>query len=107
MWRQPAHAPSGPGSRATAGGDGAAGGGGANDGGDGGADASALDGVLSQLIAALGAVAAMLSPFTPEKAAEIWRTLGGDGSPPDFGHLEASVAGLKTVRPGGVLFPRP
>ncbi len=72
-----------------------------------GADAGPLDGVLSQLIGALGAVAAMLAPFTPRKAAELWGTLGGDGSPPAFERLEPSVAGLRTVRPGGVLFPRP
>ncbi|WP_420442265.1 methionine--tRNA ligase [Candidatus Palauibacter sp.] len=73
----------------------------------GGADTGALDGVLSQLIAALGATAAMLAPFTPGKAAELWRALGGDGPPPAFEHLEPSVAGLRAVRPSGVLFPRP
>lgn len=80
---------------------------GGDGGADGGADTGALDGVLSQLIAALGAVAAMLAPFTPGKAAELWRTLGGDGPPPAFEHLEPSVAGLRAVRPSGVLFPRP
>ena len=72
-----------------------------------GAERDALDGVLSQLIAALGTVAAMLASFTPGKATELWQTLGGEGSPPDFGRLETSLAGLESVRPGGVLFPRP
>ncbi len=72
-----------------------------------GASGGALDGVLSQLIAALGTVAAMLAPFTPGKAAELWRAVGGDGSPPVFERLEPSVARLRAVRPSRVLFPRP
>ena len=72
-----------------------------------GADEGALDDVLSQLIAALGTVAAMLAPFTPRKAAELWHTLGGDGSPPGLDRLEPSLSGLRSVRPGAVLFPRP
>lgn len=71
-----------------------------------GADGSTLDGVLAQLIEALGVVAAMLAPFTPSKAAELWGVLGGEGALPDFGDLSAAIAGLGAVRPGPVLFPR-
>ena len=72
-----------------------------------GAERGALDDALSQLVTALGAIASMLAPFTPRKAAELWRTLGGDGSPPRFADLDDAVAGLTSVRPGAVLFPRP
>ena len=72
-----------------------------------GAERGALDDALSQLVTALGAIASMLAPFTPRKAAELWRTLGGDGSPPRFADLANAVAGLTSVRPGAVLFPRP
>ena len=71
-----------------------------------GAGEDALDGVLAQLIAALGAIASMLAPFTPRKAAEIWSALGGDGSPPRFADLEGAAGRLASVRPGAVLFPR-
>ena len=73
----------------------------------GGAGPEALDGVLGQLVEALGCVAAMLAPFIPGKAAELWGTLGGEGDPPGFSELEAALAALERVRPGPVLFPRP
>ena len=72
-----------------------------------GAGRGALDDVLGQLVAALGVIASMLAPFTPRKARELWRALGGDGSPPRFADLDDAVAGLTSVRPGAVLFPRP
>ena len=72
-----------------------------------GADPSALDGVLGELIEALGVVAAMLGPFTPAKAAEMWNVLGGEGAPPAFDDLSVAIGGLQSVRPGPVLFPRP
>ena len=71
-----------------------------------GAGEDALDGVLAQLIAALGAIASMLAPFTPRKATELWSALGGDGPPPRFADLERAAGRLASVRPGAVLFPR-
>ncbi len=67
----------------------------------------ALDAVLGQLVRALGALAALLSPFIPGKAAELWQVLGGEGEPPAFDRLEDGLGGLAAVRPGPVLFPRP
>jgi len=72
-----------------------------------GADSGALDRVLSELIGALGATAAMLAPFMPAKAAEMWSVIGGSDPVPGFEDLGAAVDGLETVRPGSVLFPRP
>ncbi|WP_420636600.1 methionine--tRNA ligase [Candidatus Palauibacter sp.] len=72
-----------------------------------GASPDVLDGVLAQLMAALGAIASMLAPFTPRKAAELWHALGGAGPPPPFADLEHAVGLLEPVRPGAVLFPRP
>ena len=66
----------------------------------------ALDDVLAQLVAALASIAAMLAPFTPRKAAELWGALGGAGAPPRFAEIDAAAAELATVRPGAVLFPR-
>ena len=72
-----------------------------------GADRAALDRVLGDLVRALGATSAMLAPFMPVKAEEIWRTLGGSGSPPPFDELEGALTGLTEMRKGEVLFPRP
>jgi len=73
----------------------------------GGAAPGALDDVLAQLIGALGAIAAMLAPFMPDKAIEMWSVLGGGHTVPGFGDLEAAIEGLARVKPGPVLFPRP
>lgn len=72
-----------------------------------GADRGALDAVLGDLVRALGAVAAMLAPFMPGKAAEIWGAVGGEGDAPGFVNLEARLARLSQVVKGPVLFPRP
>ena len=71
-----------------------------------GAGEDALDGVLAQLIAALGAIASMLAPFTPRKATELWTALGGEGPPPRFADLDHAAGRLASVRPAAVLFPR-
>jgi len=72
-----------------------------------GDDAEALDAVLAQLVQALGTIASMLAPFVPSKATEMWKILGGEGAPPGLLDLQDSIGELKTVRPSGVLFPRP
>ena len=74
---------------------------------EGGSGPAELNGVLSELAAALAAVATMLAPFMPSKAAELWRSLGGDGPPPNFAGLARAASRLEAVRPGAVLFPRP
>ncbi|MFQ5690755.1 MAG: methionine--tRNA ligase [Gemmatimonadota bacterium] len=65
-----------------------------------------LDVALRSLVRALGTCAALLSPFMPGKAAELWEALGGCGEPPPAAELERALAGLARVRPGPVLFPR-
>jgi len=72
-----------------------------------GADPAALDAVLGDLVRALGVISAMLAPFIPTKAAEMWRVVGGEGDPPTFVDLDDALAGLERVTPGPVLFPRP
>ena len=72
-----------------------------------GAAPQALDSVLGDLVRALGATAAMLAPFMPSKAREIWIAVGGEGDPPEFGALDEAMGGLAAVRKGDVLFPRP
>ncbi|MFV1986070.1 MAG: methionine--tRNA ligase [Gemmatimonadota bacterium] len=72
-----------------------------------GADAAILDGVLGDLVRALGTLAAMFAPFMPRKAGEIWTAVGGDGPPPPFDDLAGALEGLQQVRKGEVLFPRP
>ena len=66
-----------------------------------------LDSVLGSLLRALAATAAMLEPFLPVKAAEMWEQMGGAEPFPTFGELEDRVAGLRRAAPGDVLFPRP
>jgi methionyl-tRNA synthetase len=73
----------------------------------GGAARDALDAALGALARALGACAAMLAPFMPSKAGELWAALGGDGEAPSLARLDQELAGLSSVRPGPVLFPRP
>lgn len=65
-----------------------------------------LDLVLGSLARSLAAVACMLSPFMPGKAAELWERLGGDGPVPGFGELPMKVREPFSVRTGPVLFPR-
>ena len=72
-----------------------------------GGDREALDMVLGDLVRALGAVAAMLAPFMPRKAAEIWIALGGVGDAPGLVDLESRLDELSRVAKGPVLFPRP
>jgi methionyl-tRNA synthetase len=72
-----------------------------------GADVAILDGILGDLVRALGTVAAMLAPFMPAKAGDMWTALGGDGPPPGFDALAEALDGLEKVRRGDVLFPRP
>ena len=72
-----------------------------------GAARGALDAALGSLARALGTCAAMLAPFMPSKAGELWGALGGDGEAPSLAGLDQAVAGLSSVRPGPVLFPRP
>ena len=72
-----------------------------------GAGPERLDRVLGQLLRALAVSAAMLSPFMPGKAAELWTAVGGAGEVPAFAGLDGAVARLGPVVPGPVLFPRP
>jgi methionyl-tRNA synthetase len=72
-----------------------------------GASSAELDSVLGQLICALGVTATMLSPFLPDKAAELWGVLGGGDFPPRFDDLSVAMETLGKVRLGSVLFPRP
>ena len=72
-----------------------------------GASPAELDSVLGQLICALGVTAAMLVPFLPDKAAELWGVLGGGDFPPRLDDLSVAMETLGKVRPGSVLFPRP
>lgn len=76
------------------------------DGEDAGEAAARLDAALGSLVRALAASGAMLEPFVPTKAAELWRQLGGDPPFPGFGELDDRVVGLEAVREGEVLFPR-
>jgi methionyl-tRNA synthetase len=65
-----------------------------------------LDAVLGSLARSLTAVAGMLSPFMPEKAAELWERLGGAGPLPGFERLAEGSRELRSVVKGPVLFPR-
>ena len=65
-----------------------------------------LDAVLGSLLRALAATAAMLEPFLPSKAVEMWEQLGGAGPFPTFDELDDRVGGLERAPGGDVLFPR-
>ncbi|MFQ5678984.1 MAG: methionine--tRNA ligase [Gemmatimonadota bacterium] len=67
---------------------------------------SALDTALADLVRALGTCAALLAPFLPNKAGELWKALGGGGEAPALQSLTQALAGLRQVRPGPILFPR-
>lgn len=66
-----------------------------------------LDDALGALVRALGTVAALLYPYVPAKATELWESLGGDGAPASLPTVEDALPDLGEVRPGPVLFPRP
>ncbi len=81
--------------------------------GDEGADA--LDAALGSLVRCLRAVAALLGPFMPERAAEIWSRMGGDDGLPSFSDAAAlppaAASDLEApqsfrVRKGPPVFPR-
>lgn len=65
-----------------------------------------LDTVLGSLARSLVVVAGMLSPIIPDKAAEMWERLGGQGPVPGFAELTARAREPLNVRAGPVLFPR-
>jgi len=67
---------------------------------------AALDAVLGALIRALARTAVALSPFMPEKSAEIWSRLGGAGTLPVFDELADNWPTQLPEKPEGVLFPR-
>jgi methionyl-tRNA synthetase len=81
--------------------------------------ADRLDSALGALVRCLRSVAAMLGPFMPDKAAELWQRMGGSEGPPTFAEAtaapgaagreagEAASAGTPIdVRKGPSLFPR-
>ena len=68
--------------------------------------AGELDATLGSLARALAAIATLLSPFIPQKAAELAMRLGLDGPVPLDALAELDLAG-KSVHRGEVLFPRP
>jgi methionyl-tRNA synthetase len=72
------------------------------------ARADELDGVLATMVRYLAAAAVLLSPFMPEKTAELWERLGsGRDAMPALDELATlDVSGWKTSA-GGILFPRP
>jgi len=70
------------------------------------AAAAELDAVLGGLVRALARAAAALQPFMPEKSAELWQRLGGDGDPPSPADLPRRWPARVPERSEGVLFPR-
>jgi methionyl-tRNA synthetase len=71
------------------------------------ASSAQLDGVLASLARALAVTSLLLSPFMPEKAAELWRQLGGPESLPSLDELSGLRPAGWSARKGAVLFPRP
>ncbi|MFQ5530426.1 MAG: methionine--tRNA ligase [Gemmatimonadota bacterium] len=65
-----------------------------------------LDAVLGALVRALARTSVALAPFMPDKADEIWKRLGGAGSPPPFDELGDRWPTEVPERSEGVLFPR-
>ncbi|MDH3428111.1 MAG: class I tRNA ligase family protein [Gemmatimonadota bacterium] len=68
--------------------------------------ADELDEVLGALVRALARISVALAPFMPDKADEIWKRLGGAGSPPPFDELGERWPALVPESSEGVLFPR-
>ena len=69
--------------------------------------AAELDAVLGSLARALVRASVALSPFMPEKCAEIWRRLGGEGPLPALDEIDARMPASIGDSEQGVLFPRP
>lgn len=65
-----------------------------------------LDAVLGALVRALACVATGLHPFMPNKSAELWARLGGEGEPPGPHDLPARYPRRLPESSAGVLFPR-
>lgn len=70
--------------------------------------ADELDGILATMVRYLATAAVLLSPFMPQKTAELWERLGSgrDGMPGLDELATLDVSGWKTSA-GGILFPRP
>lgn len=69
--------------------------------------AAELDAALASLVRALAVAATLLSPFMPNKMAELWERLGSGAEMPTLDEVAAvDVAGWR-ARQGEVLFPRP
>jgi methionyl-tRNA synthetase len=71
------------------------------------AKAEELDAVLASLVRALALAAVMISPFMPDRMAELWRRLSSGAAPMPLldGLASLDVAGWQ-VAPGDPLFPR-
>lgn len=71
------------------------------------ARAAELDATLASLVRTLAVAAAMLTPFMPGKAAQLWESLGsGAGIPTMREWKQLDPRGWRASR-GAVLFPRP
>jgi methionyl-tRNA synthetase len=70
------------------------------------AAADELDAVLGALVRSLARVAGALEPFMPEKSAELWQRLGGEGAPPHPDDLGSHWPVRLPEDGTGVLFPR-
>jgi methionyl-tRNA synthetase len=69
--------------------------------------AAELDATLASLIRAIGVAAVLLSPFMPDKMAELWARLGtGSAEFPPLDTLPTLRAAGWQAAPGPVLFPR-
>ena len=70
--------------------------------------ADELDAVLSEVAAALGRVAVLLSPFIPERAAVMAQRLCVELPSEQWrlAELDAMIAGARTLQPAEPLFPR-
>jgi len=70
--------------------------------------ADELDATLAAMVRCLAAAATLLSPFMPEKMAELWERLGSgrDGFPSLDELATLDVSGWRPGA-GGILFPRP
>jgi methionyl-tRNA synthetase len=65
-----------------------------------------LDDTLASLVRTLAVVSSLLSPFMPDKMAELWGQLDSGRSPISFGELNGlAVAGWR-LAPPAALFPR-
>ena len=62
--------------------------------------------IFIDLARALAVSATLLSPFMPNKAAELWGQLGGPEDRPALQHLASLDPAGWSVRKGEILFPR-